>query len=83
MFLFKPPDIDKLEAKKDVKGLIQALDYKKSSGDDVSKKLRKKAIGALIQIGDKRAVDSLEGAYKREKNDMAKNEIAKALNKID
>ncbi|MDQ1318498.1 MAG: hypothetical protein QG588_2160 [Candidatus Poribacteria bacterium] len=37
----------------------------------------------LGNIGDKRAVESMESAYKREKRDMVKNEIAKALNKID
>jgi HEAT repeat protein len=37
----------------------------------------------LGSIGDKRAVSSLESAYKREKRDMVKTEIAKALNKID
>lgn len=37
----------------------------------------------LGNIGDKRAVPAMEDAYKRSKNDMTKNEIAKALNKID
>jgi len=37
----------------------------------------------LGNIGDKSSVNSLESAYKRAKNDMMKNEIAKALNKID
>ena len=37
----------------------------------------------LGNIGDKRAVPALEDAYKRAKNEMTKNEIAKALNKID
>jgi HEAT repeat protein len=37
----------------------------------------------LGNIGDKRAVEPMESAYKREKRDMVKNEIAKALNKID
>jgi HEAT repeat protein len=37
----------------------------------------------LGNIGDKRAVPALEAAYKSSKRDLEKNEIAKALNKID
>jgi HEAT repeat protein len=37
----------------------------------------------LGNVGDKRAVPALEDAYKKEKRDMVKNELAKALNKID
>ena len=37
----------------------------------------------LGNIGDKRAVEPLESLYKKEKREMVKNEIAKALNKID
>jgi HEAT repeat protein len=36
----------------------------------------------LGNIGDDRAVDSLESKYKKEKRDMVKAEVAKALNKI-
>jgi HEAT repeat protein len=42
-----------------------------------------RAAQILGNIGDKRAVPAMEDAYKRSKNDMTKNEIAKALNKID
>ncbi len=37
----------------------------------------------LGSIGDKRAVSALEDAYKKEKRPLVKNELAKALNKID
>jgi HEAT repeat protein len=37
----------------------------------------------LGNIGDKRAVEPLENIYKKEKRELIKNEIAKALNKID
>ena len=42
-----------------------------------------RAAQILGNLGDKRAVPALEDAYKKEKRDLVKNEIAKALNKID
>jgi HEAT repeat protein len=42
-----------------------------------------RAAQILGNLGDKRAVPALESAYKKSKRDLEKNEIAKALNKID
>jgi HEAT repeat protein len=53
MGLFGPPNINKLEAKKDVLGLIKALDYQKESD------VRHFAACALGRLGDSRAVESL------------------------
>ena len=48
-----PPDIKKLKEKKNVKGLIKALNYKKEE------KVRRGAAEALGQLGDPRAVEPL------------------------
>lgn len=59
MFLFEP-NIEKLEAKKDVKGLIKALKYNKR-GEDFS--IRKDAVIALGKTGDMRAVEFKERIF--------------------
>jgi len=51
--LFGPPNIEKLKAKRDVKGLIEALDYER----DIS--VRQAATKALGEIGDEQAIDPL------------------------
>jgi len=51
------------------------------SADDMELKVR--AAQILGDLGDKRAVPALEDAYKKEQRPLVKNEIAKALNKID
>jgi len=51
------------------------------SADDMELKVR--AAQILGNLGDKRAVPALEDAYKKEQRPLVKNEIAKALNKID
>ncbi|HGE72815.1 TPA: hypothetical protein ENX78_18415 [Candidatus Poribacteria bacterium] len=51
------------------------------STDDMELKVR--AAQILGNLGDKRAVPALEDAYKKEQRPLVKNEIAKALNKID
>ena len=56
MPIFGSPNIEKLLAKRDVKGLIDALDYKDAS-------VRKAAITALAEIGDVRMVESLLGVW--------------------
>ena len=59
VFGFDKPDINKLEKKNDVKGLIKALEYKK--GFEYKKdilgpyKVRENAADALGNIGDKKA----------------------------
>jgi len=53
MPLFGPPNVEKMKARRDVSGLIKALEYKK----DVS--IRQQAALALGQIGDTQAVEVL------------------------
>ena len=48
MGLFGPPNVNEMKAKRDVKGLMKALAYKKDSG------VRKAAATALGQIGSLR-----------------------------
>ena len=56
MGLFGPPDIEKLKARRDVKGLIKALGYP----DDY--RVRAAAAWALAEIGDTLAIGPLIGA---------------------
>jgi len=58
MPLFGPPNVDKLKAKNNVKGLIKALGYEKDQH------VREAAAGALSQIGDPQAVEPLIAALK-------------------
>ncbi len=56
MFLFGPPNIEKMKALRDVQGLIKALGYEKEA-------VRQNAVNALIEIGIP-ASDALIGALK-------------------
>jgi HEAT repeat protein len=56
--LFGPPNIEKLKARRDVKGLIKALSYPKDA------EIRLQAVQALGEIGDARAVSPLFAAHK-------------------
>ena len=60
MGIFGPPNIEKMKAKKNVKGLIKALSYRKNIDE------RKAAAEALGTIGDSRAVETLITALKDE-----------------
>jgi HEAT repeat protein len=62
MGLFGPPDVEKMEAKRDVKGLIRALGYRKNSWKH--RGVRRAAARALGQIGGPRAVEPLIAALK-------------------
>lgn len=53
MALFGPPNVDKLKAKSDVKGLIKAVGYTKDA------QVRQHAAEALGDIGDERAIEPL------------------------
>ncbi len=53
MFLFGPPNIEKLKAKNDIKGLVQAIQYKK----DIS--IPRQAVRALGELNDTNAVEAL------------------------
>jgi HEAT repeat protein len=57
MSLFGSPDIQKMKAKRDVKGLIKALNYKNDH-------IQREAALALGEIGDKQAVEPLIAALK-------------------
>jgi WD40 repeat protein len=73
MGLFGPPDVERLKAKGDVKGLIKALEYEKDWH------VRRDAAEAFGQIGDPRAIGPLIAAFK----DGYLNEVAaEALVKI-
>ena len=51
--LFGPPDVNKMKAKRDVKGLVNALSYDKDEA------VRRGARLAFLEIGDPRAVEPL------------------------
>jgi HEAT repeat protein len=72
--LFKP-NIEKMERKKDIEGLIKALGYRKDSV------VRVKAAMALGRIGGKSILDSLAEALKDEDSNVRKA-AEKALSKI-
>ncbi len=59
MFLFGPPNVEKLLARKDVEGLVKVLRYRAGRRDGKSESVRKEAAQALGKLGDKRAVEPL------------------------
>ena len=73
MGLFGPPDVEKMKAKRDIDGLIKALDYQKDES------VRAAAAQALGEVGDARAVEPLTRALR---DYHAKKEAANALAKI-
>jgi HEAT repeat protein len=73
MGLFGPPNIEKLKAKKNVKGLIKALQYKNKG------KVRRQAADALAVLGDVKAAEPLIHALKDE---YVRWDAANALAKI-
>lgn len=75
--LFKPKqDVARLKEKRDIKGLIKALKYRKNW------LVRSRAAKALGEIGDTRAVEPLCVALKDE-NLGVQTDVAKALKKIE
>jgi HEAT repeat protein len=77
MPLFGPPDINKLKAKGDVKGLIKALRYKKD------RSVVAYAAQALGEIGDARATEPLIAALTdRSLKAWPLKQVAKALGEI-
>ncbi len=76
MFLFGPPNVEKMEARRDVEGLIRALSYRK---DWV---VRRAAAGALGQIGTPRAVDALIDALRDHLHEVRET-AAKALDRLE
>ena len=75
MGLFGPPNIDKMKAKGDVKGLIKALEYKKGTDPII---LRSAAANALGELRDIRAIDPLITAL-RDENEYFRRDVVGAL----
>jgi hypothetical protein len=75
MTLFGPPNIEKLEARRDVKGLIKALGYLQDP------KIRWCAATALSKVGDARAIAPLLDALK-DRNWRVSQHAEEALKKI-
>jgi len=69
------PNVTKLKNKKDIEGLIRALDYKKDPG------IREAAAKALGEIGDASAVKPLIQVLRDEDNNV-RYQAARALVKI-
>ncbi len=75
MGFFGPPDVEKMEARKNVKGLIKALGYRKCS------LVQEAAARVLGEIGDPRAVEPLISALK-DKVWVVRGLAAEALGKL-
>lgn len=75
MSLFGPPNIEKMKAKRDVKGLIKALGYQRDAG------VRKGAAMALGELKDSRAIEPLIAALKDRYYDV-RQVVIKALEEI-
>lgn len=75
MFLFGPPNVEKMKARRNVKGLIKATGYTKDSGQ-----IRQSAILALIEMGEL-AVKPLIRALK-DKREIVREAAVEALCKI-
>ncbi len=75
MFLFGPPNVEKMQARRDVQGLIKVLGYKK---DD---KVRQAAVEALVKIGAP-AVEPLIAALKKDEEWYVRKTAAEALGQI-
>ena len=76
MGLFGPPNIEKLKGKRDIQGLIKALDYQK----DVN--LRKAAAEALGELKDIQAIQPLIAVLRNDGRVMVRQASAKALGQI-
>jgi HEAT repeat protein len=81
MPLFGPPNIEKLTAKRDVQGLINALSYMKDSDQEKHYDIRRQAAEVLGEMGDARAVKPLIAAF-NDKEISVREEAAHALGKI-
>ena len=75
MTLFGPPNVNKLKAKGDIKGLIKALGYKRDQT------VRQAAAEALGEIHDTQAVKPLVVALK-DSDEMVRTSVAHALGEI-
>ena len=80
MFLFGPPNVEKMKARRDVNGLIKALGYQKGDSFD-ARSIRRDAARALGELEDPRAVEPLIAALGDERSDV-RQAAAEALGKI-
>ena len=76
MPLFGSPNVSKLAAKGDLKGLIKALGYQRDW------LVRRQAVKALKAIGDTRAIEALVGAL-GDSNSTVRDEATEALAALD
>jgi HEAT repeat protein len=76
MGLFGPPNVEKMTAKRDIKGLIKALGYEQDSS------IREAAAAALGEIGDAGAVEPLTACALRESDTTVRVTAESALVKI-
>jgi HEAT repeat protein len=82
MGLFGPPNVDRLEAKRDIKGLVKALEYRnKALKYRKGKRVCIWAADALAKIGDPSAVEPLIAALKDSDSEV-RGSAAHALGKI-
>ncbi len=75
-FLFGPPKVDKLKAKRDVRGLLKALTFEK---DWI---IRKHAAQALGEIGATSATPDLVARLLAEERVIAREAVAEALDRL-
>lgn len=75
IFLFGPPDVENLKAKKDVEGLTKALEYKKDND------VRAEAAVALGKLRDEKAIEPIIHALKDK--DGGKVEMIKEISKCE
>jgi HEAT repeat protein len=70
MALFGPPNVEKLKARKDIKGLIKALSYEKDPG------VRRAAAEALADLKDDQAIEPLSALLEDENDDVRQAAIS-------
>ncbi len=75
MPILGPPNINKLKARRDVPGLIKALNYKRNP------EVRKKAVEALGELGDRTATEPLLSGLDEEESEYRAS-VVSALGKI-
>lgn len=82
MFLFGPPNVEKLKTKLNVPGLVKAMEYKKESSDSDAVEVRRQAAVALGEIGDAAGIDALIAAL-QDVHEQVREAASQALMKIN
>jgi HEAT repeat protein len=75
MGLFGPPNVEKMQARRNIEGLIKALGYPQDAG------VRKRAAAALGELGDLRACEPLIAAF-QDKDSEVRTAAESALGRI-